>query len=397
METVLKHMDVIANDEFQHLVEDREGHVVSIYIPTHRAGAEIEQDPIRFKNQLQKVEAILEARGLDPQQIGELLSPATLLLNDENRDFWRYQSDGLAVFLGPDESYTYRLPINFEERAVVNSRFYLKPLIDYVQSHGHCYAVSLQAGGVKLYKVTPYKMGLMDLPSDVPTSIEDYLGPETFQDYLRSYTSGNPNAAGQTATSYGTRAGYSDQAEMKSKIQQFFHRVEDAITDIVNGTEAPLVMVGLDPLLAMYREANHYSKLLPEAVDAHPDDLSETELHDKVWRLVKPHFEATQQEHHDLFKQLEGQGDERAASDLENVVSAAYFQRVDTLFLRKGAVQWGQFDPEGNTLTLHDEQQPGDEDMLYYAAIHTMKNGGSVYVIDAMPVADADAAAILRY
>jgi hypothetical protein len=37
---------------------------VSIMMPTHHAGPEVRQDPIRFKNMLRQIEGELEGRGL---------------------------------------------------------------------------------------------------------------------------------------------------------------------------------------------------------------------------------------------------------------------------------------------------------------------------------------------
>jgi hypothetical protein len=53
---------------------------------------------------------------------------------------------------------------------------------------------------------------------------------------------------------------------------------------------------------------------------------------------------------------------------------------------------------QSNSIDLHDEQQTGDEDILDAAAVHTLLNSGTVYVLepDEVPT-DNPAAAILRY
>ncbi len=53
---------------YRQLAQIEQSNAISIYIPTHRAG-HVPEDRIRFKNQLQKVEAALEERGWNPKEI----------------------------------------------------------------------------------------------------------------------------------------------------------------------------------------------------------------------------------------------------------------------------------------------------------------------------------------
>jgi hypothetical protein len=47
---------------------------------------------------------------------------------------------------------------------------------------------------------------------------------------------------------------------------------------------------------------------------------------------------------------------------------------------------------------LRDEPQPGDEDLLDSAAVHTFLNGGTVYAVEPVEVPDeATLAAVFRY
>ncbi len=100
----------------------------------------------------------------------------------------------------------------------------------------------------------------------------------------------------------------------------------------------------------------------------------------------------------DLFQQLAGEGTGKASSDLKEIVSAAYYQRVDSLFVPLGQQIWGEFDPDTMGVDLHPEPEPDDEDMLDFVAIHTLLNGGTVYVVEPEKMPDSiPAAAIFRY
>jgi hypothetical protein len=70
-----------------------------VFLPTHRAGREVEQAPIRLKNLLRQETDALKSDGVRAPEVGHLLAPLRRLLDD--RLFWQYQSDGLAPFSRP--------------------------------------------------------------------------------------------------------------------------------------------------------------------------------------------------------------------------------------------------------------------------------------------------------
>ena len=120
-------MELLSRAELKTLIEEPEGLCVSIFLPTHQAGAQTQQDPIRLKNLLREAEEQLLAKEFRTPEAEELLGPAWELLDDSV--FWRHQSDGLAVLLSPGVFRHYRLPLNFEDLVVVADRYHLKPLL----------------------------------------------------------------------------------------------------------------------------------------------------------------------------------------------------------------------------------------------------------------------------
>jgi hypothetical protein len=83
---------------------------------------------------------------------------------------------------------------------------------------------------------------------------------------------------------------------------------------------------------------------------------------------------------------------------LKEVVPAAYHGRVETLFIAVGFQQWGTFDPATNTVQVHEEAEPSDEDLLDFAAAQTLLNSGTVYAIEPEKVPDETLlAAVFRY
>ena len=68
-------MDVLNKTELEQLMLNEQQNCVSIYLPTHQTGAEIQQDPIRLKNQLKEAEILLSAQGVSTRGMQTMLEP----------------------------------------------------------------------------------------------------------------------------------------------------------------------------------------------------------------------------------------------------------------------------------------------------------------------------------
>lgn len=84
-------MELISKKAIEELMAVRSDGCVSLYMPTHRAGRGIQQDPIRLKNLLRKGLQELEATGMRPTLALDRLNPVHHLVEDS--DFWQHQSD----------------------------------------------------------------------------------------------------------------------------------------------------------------------------------------------------------------------------------------------------------------------------------------------------------------
>ncbi|MEQ9667198.1 hypothetical protein [Coleofasciculus sp. G2-EDA-02] len=140
-------MPLLSTEELKTLVTQPEGLCVSIFMPTHTAGPQIKQDPIRFKNLMGKAEAQLVEQGMRSADAQEMLKSAQELDRD---DFWRHQNQGLALFIAPNFFRYYRLPLDFEELVVVGEQFHLKPLMPLLTGDGRFYILALSQKKVRL-------------------------------------------------------------------------------------------------------------------------------------------------------------------------------------------------------------------------------------------------------
>lgn len=387
-------MSLLSLEELKALVEQTQYPCISLYMPTVRAGTEVQQNAIRFKNLIRQAETLLEEEyELNHADALKLLQPAMDLDQD---DFWQHQNEGLAIFLSEGFLREYRLPFMFDELVVVSNRFHVKPLMPLLIGDGEFYLLALSQKQVRLFEGTRYGITEIEL-EDVPTSLDDALQyDETAKDgqFRIGTTSGNPRP--QQAGSFHGQ-GSPDRDDFKADILQFFHVLDQGLHKYLNGKKAPLVLAGVNYLLPIYQEANTYPHLINEIIPVENiGTLKPEDLHQPAWAIVEPHYTQTQQSAIEHYHELAGTG--KTSTDLKEVVAGAYYGRVDQLFVAVGIQQWGNFDAQADELHVHPEAEPGDEDLLNAAAAQTVLNGGTVYAVAPEEVPEkAAVAAVFRY
>jgi hypothetical protein len=383
-------MDLLSKEELRSLIQKRETPCVSIYMPTNRVSPETKQNSIRCKNLLREAEQHLKMSGLRTTEVRKLLKPAKAFLKDSI--FWQYQGDGLAIFISSDFFRHYRLPVTFKELLVVTDRFHIKPLLHFFSNDGRFYILAISQNEVRLFQCTRHITHEIDLKG-VPNSIAEALKYDDPEKQLQFHTR-TPAGTGQRAAMFhGHGVGIDDA---KDNILRYFHQIDHGLHDLLKEERSPVVLAGVEYLFPIYKEANTFLNLMEKGITGNPEGVKPEDLHKQAWEIVEPYFLKTQEEGAEQYKQLSGT--ERACTDLKEIVRAAYDGRIDLLFVAIGVQQWGTFDPDTFSLHLHQEAEPGDEDLLDFSAIHTLLNGGTVFAVEPEKVPDEEPlAAIFRY
>ncbi|MGP1382659.1 MAG: baeRF7 domain-containing protein [Thainema sp.] len=380
-------MALLTKSELQTLAEMQAEPCISIYMPTHIAGPEIRQDPIRFKNRLNEARERLEQAGLNSDDVNPLLDRAQQLT--EQMEFWRHQKEGLALFIAPNFFRLYRLPLEFEEKTIVSDRIHLKPLMPMLSGDGYFYLLSLSQNRVQLFQGTHYTISEID-PDDMPRSLAEALQYDDPEKQLQFH-----NVSGDGSSLYhGHGVGTTQD---KTNILRFCQKLDSSLSSFLNNETAPLIIAGVEYLHPIYREANSYPHLLEQGVIGNPEHLKPEELHQNAWQVVQPYFHQAQEHAFSTYRDLLTKPE--SSSDVADVVKAAYDRQIDTLFVRADQHCWGQFNPQTHAVQLHNQEQAEDTDLLDFAAVQTFLNGGKVFAVDtdeAMP-ADEPVAAILRF
>ena len=369
---------------------------ISIYMPTHMAGADTRENPIRFKNRLQEAERLLGEHGFDDDKIDELLGSARQLVDDNN--FWQYQREGFALFISRDEQRQYKLPFAPEEITIVAEHFYIKPMLPFLAEGERFFILAASLNKVRLFEGTRFEVSEIAL-EDTPTSLAEalkYDDPETSLDHYTISAGGR--GGGEGGAVFQGQGGGKDERNVN--ILRFFKELDNGVRRILEpqGSRIPVVFVGDKGIFPIYQEANHYGGLLDDNVDGNPDILDAKTLHEKAWPVAEPHLQGRRKQDSDEYMHKAGADPEHASAELGDILPAAFDSRIETLFVAQNAHRWGRYDPEARQVELHDDSQAGDSDLLDLAALHTILNGGRVYAVDESEVpGEQVAAAVYRF
>lgn len=378
-------MDILRQD----FLDSHSDWCVSLFMPTHRAGRETEQDPIRFKNLLREAEERLMDKGLRSAEVQEMIKRPQLLLQD--RGFWQRQSDGLAVFFSEDTYRFFRLPMALKELAVVSHRFHVKPLLPILASDGVFYILALSQNQVRLLEGTRHTVDEIDL-ENVPETLSEAL-PDGFPEKELQFHTGTPSGSGNRPAMFH---GHDIGSDIKNRIRQWFRTIDKEAGGLLSDAQSPLVLAGVDTLFPLYKEVNTYPHLMEEGVPGNPEGMKPEDLHRRAWAIVEPVFKKERETGSARYRQLAGTG--QTTTDVAEAVLAAHHGRIEVLFVAVGVQVWGRFDPEKDRVDVHESPEPGDEDLLDLSAIQALLKGGMVYAVSPQDVpGDAPLAAILRY
>ncbi len=363
---------------------------MSIYMPTQRTG-DVEQGAIRLKNLLRDAEDKLQGMGLRQPEAARLLEQGRALVDDTL--FWHHQGDGLALFIAPDMFRYFRLPYRLDEMVAVSNRFHVSPLLPLFANDGIFYVLGLSQNKVRLIQCSR-DGGREVTPGTLPESMADVLQYDEFSENLQFRSGPSQGAAGKGNAIYHGHGEGKDVA--KEQVVRFLREVDHGLHEALKDEQSPLVLAGVEYLLAHYREINSYPSLLSEEVDGNPDDVSPAALQSRAWPIVEAYF--TRERETALTRFGEGSARGLTLTRLEDVLLAAHDGRVSTLFVGLGVQQWGRFSRDERTIEMHEDYQLGDEDLIDAAVVDALMTGARVHVVPPAVVPNGEeVAALLRY
>ncbi|MFW6154765.1 MAG: hypothetical protein ACOC95_06070 [Planctomycetota bacterium] len=366
---------------------------VTLWMPTHRGGRDIREDPIRLKDLLAKAQQQLIDLGVRPAEADQRIG--LIRRSVANGHFWRTNLDGLGIFLGDGNPQFLRVPFYTPEIASVCNHFYIKPLLGAPQQNNRFYILAISENTVRLFSAGRYEFEAMDLAPG-PRNFHEYQVAADIEPQHIEFHSGaaaHATAANRPTMFHGQGArGDFD----KVRLAEYCRLVDEEVTTTLRGREAPLLLAAAEPLGTIYRQNTHYTPLSDRIIAGNPDAADPAALHRQAVEVMTDEFLRPIRSAQSRYHRAMAGG--LASNDIEGILRAACANAIDVLLVTSQRQLWGRFDHEQGTLEQRDDQQCGDEDLLNLAAVLARRGGADVYAVEQrhMP-GDSLAAAILRF
>jgi hypothetical protein len=384
---------VISEIDLASLARSRSnGFCVSLYAPTHRAGREKTQDPIRLRNMIRTAEKRMRQAGLRVPAVREVVRPARELIRKPG--FWRRQDRGLALFLSADTHLHFHLPVRPARSLFLSHRFHIKPLLPILSGDGSFCLLTLSLNRARIFWGTRDTLVPADVES-ISGSMADSLRGRPAPEQLQWHTgTGETTRGGKRAAVFHGQGG--EKAARKDEILRFFRQVDQDVSRLLKNRRMPLVAAGVDYLLPIYRKANTYPHLSAVLPVGNPDNMEEGEIHKLAWDAIRPVLAQRREEALRAYRRQAVDG--RASSDIHAILPAAFQGRVECLFVDAQAHAWGIYDPTGGFIRFRPATDEWAEDLFDLAAVQVLLRGGDVFAVapDQMPV-KASIAAQFRF
>ena len=373
---------------------------ISVFLPMHKAGQEVRQNPIRMKNAIREVEAKLKERDIEAEGLLDELHEK-LADTDLADGFWQHQDHGLAVFVEPGATHWFKVPIDLQEAVYVGRTYHVKPLLPLMMRDGTFYVLAASQDRTQLFEASRYEMEPIE-DERIPDSIDKMLGMTDYEEQTGLRTAG---PTGPVAATEGNPAavsaaqGPSPKDYKTTELQQYAVHIGNGVDAVLGGKGHPLVIAADDRLLGMLRDEIQYAHLLEDGLRDQPwSGHSEADLHAKVYEIARPKLEGTREKVMERVTARLNDGGKGASDKLEEVVPAAAFGRVEALMVDPKAEMWGSFDEANGQVRFASLGDPRAVDLIDLAVVKTLANGGQVFSYPlAMESPPAKVAAVFRY
>lgn len=251
----------------------------------------------------------------------------------------------------------------------IGRSFLLRPLMRALQLGGEYRVLAVSTNHVGLYDGDA--RGLAPAPiGSLPASLEDALGEETTEKHLRMR---------------GTRAGGGDPVyyahdvasdERKIDAERFHHELAKAVNARFENDATPMVLAADVTHQAGLRALLDVPGLVEEPLLGSPDHWSVTELHRRVWPLVRSARASSDDSAAASFERARKAG--KAVDLLDDVASAASSGRVRRLWIDGRQAMRGALDRDTGRVRVGE----GNDDLLDELVELVLIHGGEVHVID---------------
>lgn len=362
------------NANLQELLGREDYPAVSIFMPTHRAHPETQQDPIRLKNLLNEARQRLDAE-VGKRPSWPILDQLERLADDLD---WRENQDGLALFASESYAAVVRLPFTVEGRVTVDRTFETREIVGAFQRLPHYLVLTLAEQATRLFAGTG---------SDLE-EIRDYGFPIA--------SSGAPGATSRPDAPQMARSNI-----RRAHLQEFYREVDAALAEALVDEPLPVVVIGAHPSLGFFDDVTRHGERLIARVEGSHAEANASVVAELAW----PEVQHWLQEQREAAVQDAGaaRGANLLAAGLDDVWNAARAGRGARLIVEHDYRQPAIIDRETGAIELISGEGEGVgprhlDDAVDALAELVLDMGGEVFFVHDGALSEySRVALILRY
>lgn len=325
---------------------------------------------VAWKGAIQTVRKELENRGVPG---GELLAPLT---NGNAQSIVDIKpGEGVVILRSPSIMQIHKVAA-IEPVVKVDDHFAIRTLLSLAAGQTSFYILALSQRRTRILKCDSTQFEEIPFPEGFPTSLAEAMQTRKPDHDLENRSSGGPSMGGG-AVLFGTS---SDNDGKDEYLIHFFKSVDRAVHNVLRNSADPVIPVGVEHEVALYRRLNSYPRLMEPGVHGAPDGLEGGEMHKRALQLLRERRSQPPVELSDFDKRV---GTGHASIHAQEIVAAAYDGRISHLFLQATAQYPGTYDPVRQRVKRTDDPLDSPVDLIEAAALETMQHGGEVAILPA--------------
>jgi hypothetical protein len=291
------------NNNLQKLKEVKSDCCVSILLTTHRTPPANEKDDIVLKNLVREAETRLKAE-CDRENAKIITEKINQLASQID---YRYNLEGLALFVSQETAEYIRVPINIKNHVVIGNNFATRDLVRALEEDPNYFILVLSREKARL--------------------IQAWADKET-----REVKDGFPKENSYTVPGEGELIN-----KETSLVLDFFTHVDEELNQLQKDEDLPVFICTDEPNYAEYMQVARRKETISGFIPGNKDSENARDIIDDVWPVVKKWNEEKNQQK--LTELSNAVGAQLFLTDFTQIWRAIQEGRGRTLFVKKGYYQ----------------------------------------------------------
>lgn len=303
---------------------------VTLIMNTHRTAPDNNQDSITLKNLLKEAEEGL-LKEFDKRKAGRIFDNLKAAAEKVNHS---YNKEGLLVFANEDVKDFLRLPIEVENRVIIDDNFATRDIIRALHEQENYYVLVLSRKNARLIEAFNNKLVKEFNTDEFPYENDTHYSTDKHQ----------------LSTNKGTDNLY----------EEFFNKVDKEFQTAAGSRKLPLVIATEE------RNFHHYKKVsdTPDQIIGHinmnRDDEKAEDIVRAAWEVVHKVVEEKNAKRIGELKEAVNKG--TFMSDFNDIWKAVNEGRGETLFVKRGLFQSAEI--KGDSIELSDESSKRNQGVI---------------------------------